>query len=75
MVLREKLKSIAMSKTNTVTSYLTRISQVCDELAAVGETMPDSKLVRTTLNGFSAQRASLVKGFVTREHLPNWERL
>ena len=41
MVLREKLKSVKMVKGEGVTSYLTRISQVRDELAAVGEVVPD----------------------------------
>ena len=36
MVLREKLKSIKMAKAEGVTFYLTRISQVKDELVAVG---------------------------------------
>ena len=36
MVLREKLKSIKMVKGEVVMTYLTRISQVRDELAAVG---------------------------------------
>ena len=36
MVLREKLKSIKVAKDEGVNSYLTRISQVRDELAAVG---------------------------------------
>jgi hypothetical protein len=53
MVLREKLRGTKMSKTDTVTSYLTRISQVRDELMAVGEVFKDDELVRTTLNGFS----------------------
>jgi hypothetical protein len=47
MVLREKLKSIKMTKTDTVTSYLTKIRQVRDELGAVGETVEDHELVRT----------------------------
>jgi hypothetical protein len=34
MVLREKLRSTKMSKIDTVTSYLTRISQVRDELSS-----------------------------------------
>ena len=36
MVLREKLKSIKMVKGEVVIFYLTKISQVRDELAAVG---------------------------------------
>ena len=47
MVLREKLKSIKMAKGEVLISYLTRISQVRDELAAVGEVVPNAKLVRT----------------------------
>ena len=42
MVLREKLKSIKMAKAEGVFPYLTRISQVRDELAAVGEVIPNA---------------------------------
>ena len=51
MVLREKLKSIKMVKGEVCMAYLTRISQVRDELAAVGVVVPGPELVRTTLNG------------------------
>lgn len=64
-----------MSKIDTVAFYLTRITQVRDELAAVGETVADSELVRTALNGFTKQWTSFVKGIVAREKLPDWERL
>jgi hypothetical protein len=57
IVLREKLKSTKISKTDTVASYLTRISQVHDELTTVGEVIKDDELVRTTLCGF--QRSGL----------------
>ena len=53
VVLREKLKSIKMAKVEGVTSYLTRISQVRDELVAVGEVVSGSKLVRIAGNGVS----------------------
>ena len=45
MVLREKLKGIKIAKWEVVISYLTRISQVRDELAAVGEVVPNAELV------------------------------
>ena len=45
MVLREKLKSIKMAKREVVISYLTKISQVRDDLAAVGEIVPNAELV------------------------------
>jgi hypothetical protein len=37
MMLREKLRSTKMAKGDTVASYLTKFTQIRDELAAVGE--------------------------------------
>jgi hypothetical protein len=74
MVLREKLHS-KMSKSGTVTSYLTKITQIYDELAVVGEKVEDQGLVRTALKGFSKPWDAFIRGIVVRENLPNWERL
>jgi hypothetical protein len=75
MVLREKLKSIKMTKAENVVTYLTRLTQVRDELGVVGEAIADSELVRTTLNGVTKQWVVFVEGIVPRENLPKWERL
>ena len=40
-----------MAKAEGVTSYLTRISQVRDEVAAVGDVVSDTELVWTSVNG------------------------
>ena len=39
MVLRERLKAIKMAKTDSATTYLTKITSVRDELVVVGETI------------------------------------
>jgi hypothetical protein len=75
MVLREKLKSIKMTKAKKVVTYLTRLTQVRDELEVVGESIVDSELVRTALNGVSKQWVLFVDGIVAREKLPNLECL
>jgi hypothetical protein len=75
MVLQEKLRGTKMMKTDSVTSYLTRFSQIRHEFASVGEVVDRSKLVRTALNGFSKPWESFVRGIVAREHMPSWERL
>ena len=75
MVLREKLKRIRMTKAENVVTYLTRLTQVRDELGAVGEVIVDSELVRTTLNGVTKQWVVFVEGIVARENLPKWEHL
>ena len=51
MVLREKLKNVHMSKGEGMASYLTKIIEVRDELAHVGEVIEITKMVRTSLNG------------------------
>lgn len=42
-----------MTRGETVTSYLTRFSQVQDELVVVGEVVDSAELIRVALNGFS----------------------
>jgi transposase InsO family protein len=75
MVLREKLKSIKMTKSESVTGYLSRITQVRDELGAVGEVISSTELVRTALNGVAKPWAVFVEGIVARENVPSWDRL
>jgi hypothetical protein len=64
-----------MTKSDTVTSYLTKITQVCDQLAVVGEVVSNKELVRTALNGFSKPRTPFIKGIVARETLPKFDKL
>ena len=75
MVLRERLKSIPMIKVENMTTYLTRITQVRDELGSIGEVIKSIELVRTTLNGVAKPWAVFVESVVTRENMPSWDRL
>ena len=58
-----------------VTSYLTQIQWVRDELDAIGEAMDDSELVRMTLKGFTKEWTLFIEGIVAHEKLPDWSRL
>jgi hypothetical protein len=62
MVLREKLRDTKMTESDKVTTYLTRIRQVRDALAAIGEAVDDSELVRTALKGFTKEWTPFIKG-------------
>jgi hypothetical protein len=75
MVLREKLKSIEMTKVENVVTHLTRLTQVRDELGVVGEAIVDSELVKTSLNEVTKQWVVFVEGIVARENFTKWERL
>jgi hypothetical protein len=45
MSLRNKLKSIEMSRSDSVTNYLMKVTQVCDQVAANGEKVANEKLI------------------------------
>jgi hypothetical protein len=70
MILREKLKSIKMTKIENVVTYLTRLTQVRDELGVVGEAIADNDLVRTILNGVSKQWVVLWRAFLLERSFP-----
>jgi hypothetical protein len=75
MILRNKLRSIVMTKSDTVTSCLMKVTQNCDQHGAVGEKVEDAELVNMVLNVFPASWESFVKGICSQENLPNFERL
>jgi hypothetical protein len=51
-----------MSKTNTIASYLMKITKLHDQLAAVGEEVKSEELVPIALNGFSSSWQPFVWG-------------
>ena len=75
MALKDKLHDTKMGKGESVDSYLTQVAQVKDELAAVGEVISDSELVRIALKGFTKEWEVFMKCVVGREHLLDWSRL
>ena len=64
-----------MVKGEDATSYFTRVAQIKDELAVVGEVIADSKLVWIALKGFTKEWDVFVKCVVGRENLPDWSML
>ena len=75
MVLREKLKAIKMTKSEGVVAYLTHITNVGDELAAIGDTIAPTQLVRLSIQGLPKAWKTFADGIIARERLPDWERL
>jgi hypothetical protein len=68
---QEKLRSIQILKSESVTSYLGIFTQTRDELATVGEIVDPDFLVRIALNDFSKPWGSFVRGILDREVMPN----
>jgi hypothetical protein len=71
MILRTKLRECRMTNSDNVTSYLMRITQICDQLAAIGEVVLDAELVNVALNGFTKTWEPLIIGICAREKLPS----
>jgi 2-phosphoglycerate kinase len=59
MLLKEKLRSTKMAKGELVVTYLTKFTQIRDELATMGKAVDDIELVRTTLKNGGRTRAIL----------------
>ena len=53
MAFKDKLHNVKMKQGESVTSYLTGMAQVKDELTIVGESISDSDMVRISLKGFT----------------------
>jgi hypothetical protein len=75
MILRNKLRLVHMSRSDNVTNYLMRITQVCDQLASIGEKKEDAELMNVALNGLPKSWEPFVKGVCARENIPYWQRL
>jgi hypothetical protein len=75
MALKDKLHDTKMGKEESVSSYLTRVAQVKDELEVVGVVITDSELVRIPLNGFTKEWEVFMMCVVGREHILDWSTL
>jgi 3-oxoacyl-ACP reductase-like protein len=64
-----------MSKSDTVASYLMKITQIHDQLAAISEAVDDTKLVNVALNGFPRSWEPFVQGIFAQEKLSPFDRL
>jgi hypothetical protein len=51
MLLRNQLSTICMSKTDTMVNYLTRITQLRNQLAATRTQVEEQELVSISMNG------------------------
>jgi hypothetical protein len=75
MILKTKLGECRMTHFDNVTDYLMRITQIRDQLAAIGETVLEEELVNIALNGFTKSWEPFIMGIYARELLLKWERL
>ena len=51
MILRNQLKVVKMQKAETMHSYFSRVSQIKEQLEAIGVIVEEAEVVMNTLNG------------------------
>jgi hypothetical protein len=75
LILKQQLQVVDMSSSSTVVSYLMRITQIRDQLAAIGEAIDDTELVNVALSGLPESWEPFVQGICAREKLSDFDRL
>jgi hypothetical protein len=75
MTLRTQLKNVKMQNSETIQSYFTRVSQIKEQLEAIGDTVEEAELVMTTLNGLPKSWESFIQGICSRRKLTKFNRL
>jgi hypothetical protein len=73
--LKHQLQVVRMSSEDTVVNYLMKITQIRDQLAAIGETIQDVELVNVALRGLPKSWEPFVQGICARETVPGFDRL
>ena len=73
-LLKSQLCSLKMEKDESVNSF-TKISQIRDQLLAIGINVDDDDLVQTVVDGLSSTWEAFLVAVNDRETQPNLERL
>jgi len=73
--LKSKLYTLKVEKDDTVASFSTKISQISDQLAAIGVNVDDDDLVQIVVDGLPPSWDTFLSCVNPRENQPNLERL
>ena len=74
-VLKNWLRYLKMEKDEGVASFSTKLSQVRDQLSAIGTLVDDDDLVQTIFDGLPSSWETFSASISGREVQPNFERL
>jgi hypothetical protein len=75
LTLKNHLQHIKMTKADTVVTFFMKISEIRDQLSAIGETISDKELVLTTLNALPRHWEPFLQSISGRADLPGFDRL
>jgi hypothetical protein len=64
-----------MTKSYTIATFFMKISEIRDQLGAIGEIISDRELVMITLNGLPSHWEPFIQNISGRSKLPKFDRL
>jgi hypothetical protein len=74
LTLKNQLQHIKITKADTVATFFMKISEIRDQLGAIGETISDRELVLTTLNALPRHWEPFLQSISGRSDLPQFDR-
>ena len=72
MLLENQMQLFQMQKGEEIDPFLFRLQTIRDKLTAMGATLDEGLLVRTTLNAITEEWETFVQSILSREVLPFW---
>jgi hypothetical protein len=75
LALRNQLRCFKMSKSDTINIYLTKVSEIRDQLKAIGDEVPDTELVTISLNGLPISWEPFIQRICGGKNLPGLNHL
>ena len=67
MALRTQLKNVKMQDSESIQSYFTRVSQIKEQIEAIGDSVEEVELAMTIMNGLPRPWDPFIKGIYSRK--------
>ena len=64
-----------MQNSESIQSCFTRVSQIKEQIEAIGDSVEEAKLVMTTLNGLPRSWDSFIRGIYSRRKLTKFSKI
>ena len=64
-----------MQKDESIHAFFTRISQINEQIVAIGDSVEEAEIVMTTLNGLPKSWYAFIRGICSRRKLIKFSRL
>jgi hypothetical protein len=75
LTLKGQLQSIKMTRCDIVATFFVNMSEIIDQLGAIGEVISDRELFLSTLNNLPKQWEPFLQSISRREKIPTFDRM